>query len=169
MNCKMISIDSSTTKTGYAVFINGLLDSYKLIDTESIKDAEDRFNAMCKSICQILEEQKPHIICIEKTNVERNTNSLRVLSKMLGAIQCWSILHDTEYVELSPSKWRAYAAEGEKYPQKREELKAWSINKVKTKYGVDVDDNVADAILIGQARINQFKKWFGEKGDNNDN
>ena len=48
MECKLMSIDSSTNATGYAFFINGVLKSYSTCDYSYIKNTQKDFMFMPK-------------------------------------------------------------------------------------------------------------------------
>lgn len=75
---------------------------------------------------------------------------------IVGALFGLCAKYGVDFHMLRPTEWRKYSrADGEKLPRKREELKEWSISRVKELHGIDVDDNTSDAILIGQAWINK--------------
>ena len=57
------------------------------------------------------------------------------------------------YVEYTPSEWRSLVGIT---ARKREDCKAASIKRIKDIYNIDVDDNEADAINIGEAYINEW-------------
>ena len=58
-------------------------------------------------------------------------------------------------------------AEGNDIPRKREELKQWAIDLIKNKYNTILQDDVAEAILIGQARINECDRLLGKEQNGN--
>lgn len=115
---------------------------------------------MCTSLLSFLNKEKPNIVAIEITVVTRNAEAQRMLTMILGVIYGWCITHDCEYVGLRPTEWRRLVkrTSSEKIGRKREELKQWSICRVKELYGVNVNDDQADAILIGQALINKYRE-----------
>ena len=62
-------------------------------------------------------------------------------------------------VYFNVGRYVSEADTNEKLPRKRDELKAWSKRKVLEKYNItDINDDVSDAILVGQAYINKFGK-----------
>ena len=83
-----------------------------------------------------------------------------MLSMILGAVFCICVYYNFNYCSLRPTQWRkAVRGEEEKIPRKRDELKLWSTNKVFELFGIEnIDDNIADAILLGQAFINDFEE-----------
>ena len=156
--CKLISLDTSTSSTGYAVYISGKLHRYDLIDFKRIKNTDERIKEMILKIYEIIETEKPQIIVVEMTVVTRNAQTQRNLTMILGAIQGKCLENNIFFSLLRPTEWRKLVNnEKEKLPRKREELKQWSKQKVSDILGInDINDDISDAILIGQAYINRF-------------
>ena len=156
--CKLISLDTSTSSTGYAVYISGKLHRYDLIDFKRIKNTDERIKEMILKIYEIIETEKPQIIVAEMTVVTRNAQTQRNLTMILGAIQGKCLENNMFFSLLRPTEWRKLVNnEKEKLPRKREELKQWSKQKVSDILGInDINDDISDAILIGQAYINRF-------------
>lgn len=153
---KMLTFDSSTTSTGWSLYINGELKDYGVFSFLNIKDSEKRFCAMVLEIYNMIKKVKPLIVITELTMVTRNAHSQRILTLLLGAIQGKCIEKNIAYYSFKPSEWRKKISE-EKKPRKREELKLWSKTKVKELFNIeDITDDVSDAILLGQAYINLF-------------
>lgn len=158
MKCRLVGIDSSTVHTAFSVFDDGKLIDYLLIDKSKIKNKEIKFESMCNSILDELDKLNPDIIVIELTSVTRNAVAQRQLTMIIGVVYSWAIRNDCEFVSYRASEWRALISK-EKKPRKREELKAWAIQQVNDIFSLDIEvDDIAEAILIGQARINQFKE-----------
>ena len=151
-------MDTSTSSTGYAVYISGKLHRYDLIDFKRIKNTDERIKEMILKIYEIIETEKPQIIVAEMTVVTRNAQTQRNLTMILGAIQGKCLENNIFFSLLRPSEWRKLVNnEKEKLPRKREELKQWSKQKVSDILGInDINDDISDAILIGQAYINRF-------------
>ena len=156
--CKLISFDTSTSSTGYAIYISGKLHRYDLIDFKRIKNTDERIKEMILKIYEIIETEKPQIIVAEMTVVTRNAQAQRNLTMILGAIQGKCLENNIFFSLLRPTEWRKLVNnEKEKLPRKREELKQWSKQKVSDILGInDINDDISDAILIGQAYINRF-------------
>lgn len=156
--CKLISFDTSTSSTGYAIYISGKLHRYDLIDFKRIKNTDERIKEMILKIYEIIETEKPQIIVVEMTVVTRNAQAQRNLTMILGSIQGKCLENNIFFSLLRPTEWRKLVNnEKEKLPRKREELKQWSKQKVSDILGInDINDDISDAILIGQAYINRF-------------
>lgn len=153
---KLVSLDTSTKKSGVALFENAELSDYRLIDYSKVKDVEERIDSMGAALWDYLEEVMPDSIYIESPQGHgRNLSMVGKLREIMGIVRAYAITHHVDYHELTPSVWRKYARfdQGKK---KREELKQMSIDYVKENYSIDVTDDVADAISIGCSVINFF-------------
>ena len=129
-----------------------------MIDFKRIKNTDERIKEMILKIYEIIETEKPQIIVVEMTVVTRNAQAQRNLTMILGAIQGKCLENNIFFSLLRPTEWRKLVNnEKEKLPRKREELKQWSKQKVSDILGInDINDDISDAILIGQAYINRF-------------
>lgn len=155
--CKTISIDSSSSCSGYAVFINGVYDHSGILDSSKIKDGELRMKNMVSEIFELLNKEHPDICVTEMTVVSRNAQAQRMLTMILGSIYGWCLSNNCYYYSFRPTEWRSLIDSGKK-PRKREELKLWSISKVKDIFELDTDkDDLSDAILVGCAYMRKFK------------
>lgn len=153
---RMVSLDTSSTKSGYAYWENGELIESGLLDTSKEKDREIRLEDMCLSVIKVLDKYKPKTVVIEMTVVERNAQTQRILSEIVGVVRGWTLCNYAEFVSMRPTQWRKLICDtDEKAPRKREECKTWSVQKARQLYNYALDDdNISDAILVGRARIN---------------
>ena len=161
--CKLLSFDSSTKSTGYALFVNGKYIEKGFCNLSSIKDSETRFIEMVKNIYDLMNKYSPDIVTWEVPVILRNPQTQRDLTMIAGAIAGKCIEDDIFFYSFRPTEWRKLVADADaKLPRKRDELKLWSKAKVKMLYNIDVEnDDESDAILIGQAYVN---KW-GDKNE----
>lgn len=152
--CKLLSLDTSSSCSGWSIFLNGEYSNSGVFNLKKIKSSDERFKQMCTILLYTLNTERPDIVGIEMTVVTRNAAAQRLLTMILGVVYGWCVVHNVEFIMLRPTEWRALIS-SEKKGRKRDELKNWSISKVKTLFGKDVSDDEADAILIGQAIINK--------------
>ena len=82
---KVLSLDTSTTTTGYAVYTDGNLSHYSSIDKADIKDTAARLSEMVAGVFRLIEAEKPDAVAIEETVVPRNPQTQRMLTMILGA------------------------------------------------------------------------------------
>lgn len=161
--CNMMSFDTSSTSSGWALFQNAELSKFDtILHQEKETDLFQKMDLMIADLLALLEKYKPLIVVIERPPFKRDPKTLTALSEIVGAVRAWSILNKADYVEYTPSQWRKLVkSEDEKLPTDRNELKLWDIKKVCELYGIkDIGDDSADSILIGQARINEVREWI---------
>lgn len=159
---RLISLDTSSSKTGWALFENGKYIKSDVInfDTNECKkkykgNSDKRIEDMCLAIIELLKEYKPDIIVIEKLNVGRNMVAVRALSKVIGVVYCYSILNKCFYYEIQPSQWRSQLGM-QSSKRKRDEYKQLSIDYVKEHFYKDVSDDESDSICAGIGYIKMF-------------
>lgn len=151
----LISLDTSTKSTGVAIYYDGKLGATLLL-TSDIKDADERMKDMVLQIYDLFDDYKPDIVVIETPSVTRNPNVQRELTKLWGAVYGECIKSKIHWCSYRPTEWRKWFKDDKPMPRKRIELKAWAIQKVKELFDIDVNDDIADAVLIGGAYIKQF-------------
>ncbi len=163
----MVSLDTASFNSGWAYFEAGIRKSSGVIKADG--ETETRLDIMCRKLIELLDKLKPGTVVIELTVVDRGTATQRLLSEIVGAVRGWAAANTyeneipVEFVTYRPSVWRKLVCEtNEKAPTKRDECKKWSIKKCQQLFGLSVDDNESDAILIGQARINEMSKLAAE-------
>lgn len=112
---------------------------------------------MIFSLHKLITRYNPDICVIEAPLLVNSPKTLILLAEIVGAVR-GATVGQAKYIEFSPSTWRKLIANpDEKFPIKRVLCKPWDIQKVKELCGVETEnDNIADAILIGLARIKQF-------------
>lgn len=153
----MIAVDSSTKKTGIAYYKNGNLFTYDLIDYSKEKNMDIRFKNMSLGLIKTLEEFKPEIIYIEDTVVLRNAQTQRFLTRLQGVVYAWCVMNNCEFNTIRPTEWRKLIGHKQGKNIGRDELKQQAISYVFKTYSIDVADDVADAICIGDAVLKKYK------------
>ena len=154
----MVSLDTSTNSTGFAVYDNGELSAHFVIESSG-RTSEEKIRDMIRKIYNWLDYYTPKIIVIELTAVARNVKVQRNLTMILGAVLGYCINKNIyTFFTFRPTEWRSLVCGDTKPPKKREELKQWSKDKVKEIFKIELDsDDIADAILIGYAYIQLCK------------
>lgn len=158
-NIKILTLDSSTSSTGWSLYIGNNLKDYGLINLKKITNSEERVKTMTLTIYDLIKKINPDVVVVELTVVTRNPQVQRVLSMLLGCVAGKCYEKNILFYPLRPTEWRKLVKDkDEKLPRKRDELKLWGINKVKEIFNICIEsDDVSDAILIGLAYINIFK------------
>ncbi len=154
----MLSFDTSSTITGYAYWENGALIVSGVLSHVKEKNTTSRIENMTVDIINLLKKHKPDIVVVEQPPLCNSPKTCVMLAELVGCVKGYALFNNADYVEFKVNEWRKLiAGKDEKVPYRRNEAKEWAIQKVLKIHNQDVaDDNEADAILIGQARINQF-------------
>lgn len=155
MSIKFCGIDASTKSTGICLLIDGKLSDYKLIDFKSCDDREERTKLMCIAILKQLTEYNPDIVYIEDSWNAVNVDVTKLLTRIMGVTYAWCLSKNKEWHSILPSQWRKYCG-FEIGKKKRQELKQMSIDYVKEKYGIDVNDDVSDCIALADGVCNYY-------------
>lgn len=148
---RVCGIDASTNKTGVSLFIDGEYSGHMLIDLHKIKDSNVRVPKMMKEIKNVLDYYEPDIIVMEECLLKTNIATVKLLSYLAGAIISWAADNQVEFMFQLPSEWRKRVeiVQGPKTP--REKLKQEAIDMVKEKFGINVTDDEAEAVLIAHS------------------
>lgn len=148
---RVVGIDASTNKTGVSLFIDGEYSGHMLIDLHKIKDSNIRVPKMMKEIKGVLDYYEPDIIVMEECLLKTNIATVKLLSYLAGAIISWAADNQVEFRFQLPSEWRKRVeiVQGPKTP--RDKLKQEAIDMVREKFGIDVTDDEAEAVLIAHS------------------
>lgn len=160
---KLLTIDSSTNKSGLGYYEHGKYIGYDLLDFSKDKKMESRFESMSIRLLDKLDEFNPDIVYIEETVVLRNAQTQRFLTRLQGVVYGWCVKHYCEFNTIRPTEWRKQLSFNQGKNVKREQLKQQSMDYVKEKYNIEVNDDVADALCIGSAVLKMFGIKDGDK------
>lgn len=141
-------IDGSTKSTGISIMQDGKLEFYTLIDFHKEKDAMKRIQNMWLEISKILDQYNLDAVYMEKSIDKKNIDTLQKLSYLAGGVMFYCTHKKIEFINPFPSEWRAKIGIKQSNKIKRDMLKAEAIIAVKKEYGLDVGDDIAEAILI---------------------
>jgi Holliday junction resolvasome RuvABC endonuclease subunit len=146
---KIIGIDGATKNTGIALFEDGKYVEHKLISLDG--DASVRIPKMMMAICAYINKHKPDLVIMEKSLLTNNVSTVQKLSNLAGAVMFFAYSKGIKFEHQYPTQWRAKIGLSQGAKVKKEVLKAESIAAVKQEYGLDVSDDVAEAILIARS------------------
>ena len=138
---------------------DGTPQNYGEIDLSHIKDTKQRMSQMKNEIYILWDKYQPIVIGLEDTTLRTSTyftgkvsvtkplnvDVFKTLTKQLGIIENDMYEKEIEVFTVLPSEWRkTCGVKG----RKREEQKENAIKFVSEKFGLDVSENVAEAICI---------------------
>ena len=154
----ILSIDASTKSSGFAVHNSeGKLLMYKCVVAEGA-NLYKRIDKMAGALDTILHEFQIDEVYMEDVypeDVHHNQKVYKALIYLQGFI-----CHKLDEYKLTPtyftsSEWRKKCGIKVGPRIRRETLKERDILFVKDTYGVDVNDDIADAICIGYAALHK--------------
>ena len=155
----IIALDMSTKSTGYAIYKHNKLIQYNYI-TATSNDLFNRIKVMLNAINKLL-EQNPDLEYVIMQQVRQegfvNVKTYKALMYLQGCVQM--IIHQkfkhlqTDF--LYPSSWRKVCKIKQGRGVQRKQQKQLDIQWVKQNFNIEVNDDIADAIGIGYAYINQ--------------
>lgn len=155
----IIALDMSTKSTGYAIYKHNKLVQYNYI-TATSNDLFNRIKVMLNAINKLL-EQNPDLEYVIMQQVRQegfvNVKTYKALMYLQGCVQM--IIHQkfkhlqTDF--LYPSSWRKVCKIKQGRGIQRKQQKQLDIQWVKQNFNIEVNDDIADAIGIGYAYINQ--------------
>ena len=161
MSQRILAIDGSTKNTGLAIF-NGT----KLVHYESITASGEllsRILKMVNRIKQLYEEYQITDVVMEQIlpqEVSHNQNTYKALMYLQAATALALYKYKQSIVFYVASHWRKICGIKTSRYIKRQQLKQQSQMLVKTNYGIDVNDDISDAILLGYAYIQEHGSAF---------
>lgn len=149
---RIAGVDASTKMSGVAIMSDGVLERYLLIDLHKEKDAMKRIKTMMVKIAEMLDKYQLDAVYMEKSICKGgNVDTTQKLSYLAGGIIFYCAQNDIEFVNPLPSEWRKKIGLRQSSKVKRDELKAEAIYAVKKEYGLDVNDDIAEAVLIARS------------------
>lgn len=153
---KILSFDQATNITGYAVFTNKKLKKFGLIDCHKLS-GDERSKKMISEIYNIIDLVKPDFVVIENVQNQANVQAVIMLARLQGAIIGYCYKKNIPWKMYLPTQWRKLIGIKQGKGIKRDELKAQSLEFVKTVTNESVSEDVAEAIAIGCAYIKELK------------
>ena len=147
----IVGIDGSTNSTGIAIMQNGELMDYTLIDLHKEKNAMKRIQNMLIRISEILDGYKIDAVYMEKSVLKNNIDTVQKLANLAGGIMFYCAKNNIEFNHPLPPEWRKKIGIKQSSKIKRDVLKKEAIFAVKKEYGINVNDDVAEAVLIARS------------------
>lgn len=155
-----LAIDSSTKSTGIAIFEDKNLIKYECI-TSSNKNVLTRIKYMTDEIEKIYKQYNPTQIIMEQiipdnlkdVTWSKNQATFKALFYLQAAIVLMFHHYNIEVEFYGASTWRSKCGI-QQGGLTRDMLKLKDKEFVKNTYNISVNDDIADAICIGHAKVN---------------
>lgn len=147
----VMSWDQSTKISAHCVFIDGEYHSCGIVDFHKMKDVHERVQKMGLGICAEIEKAKPDTIIIEEVAQQSNPQTLKLLARIQGIIIGFAAAHQIPVHIIEPSRWRSTLHFKLGAKVKREELKAQAMEYVLNNYGLELTEDLCEAVCINEA------------------
>ena len=158
----LLALDQSTRCSGYAIFQDGEYVCSGVIDKSKSKlDTHERSFEMARDLWRVMKKYKPQTLIIEEVSQQSNPKTVIILSRLQGMLIGYAEAHGVKTHILLPSQWRKVLDFKQGPKVKRDELKQQSINFIKEKYGLSLQEDECEATCIGVAA----HKIFDLKGE----
>jgi len=151
---RLLALDDSTTKTGWAVFDNEELVGYGKIEMTQSNPTE-RIAAIKQWMLSMLAKWRPNKVAIEDIQQQDNVQIFKVLAQLQGVLLNALYENKYEFDIVHVATWRSYCQVKGKT---RSELKKNAQDKIKLWYDMTVTQDEADAICMGRYAVNEIGK-----------
>lgn len=150
-----LAIDPSTKSSGFAVFDDEKLVYYNCV-TSSSQNTFKRIHKMAEAVDNLIQEYKPDQVIIEDVfpeDVRNNRSVFNTLMYLQGYIMEVLNNHNIKPKFVTASHWRTACGISTGRGIRRESLKPADVKFVKDQFGIDVNNDIADAIGIGFSEL----------------
>lgn len=154
---KVLCFDQSSKISAYSFWIDGEYKEVGVIDLSKIKDTEERVRTMGIELGNVIKQYCPNEVVIEEVAQQSNPKTLKILARIQGEIIGYCAANDINTYIITPSQWRSLLEFKIGAGVKRAELKKQAIAYIKENYGLELDDDRAEAICIGVAAHKKYK------------
>ena len=161
----ILSIDGSTHSSGIAIFKHNQL-TFQTCITSASTDLFKRIQVMVNGVQQIL-SQNPDIqkVILEQVRPQNGMMNIKTHKALMYLQGCLAMMiyKNFKHIQIDylyPSEWRKTCGIQQGRGVKRASLKQQDINFVKKKFNLEVNDDIADAICIGYAYIQENGSAF---------
>jgi Holliday junction resolvasome RuvABC endonuclease subunit len=149
---RVLVLDQATRVSGWAYFENSEYVESGLIDmNKSTLSTHERSFEMAKALWKMIKKYNPERLIIEDTQQQNNVKTVITLARLQGMIIGYAEAHDIKVHILLPSAWRKVLGYSQGPKVKRAELKQQSIDYIKNKYKLDLQEDECESCCINEA------------------
>lgn len=153
----VLALDQALQTSGWAIFKNNKLIKADIFTVSKIAPMDRRLMEIQKQLTELYHEYEFEKLYFEDIQLQAgNALTYKRLAYAQATIILWCGNMNIKYEILAPSHWRKIL--GGNFGRKRAEQKRHAIDLVKKWYGVEVSSDVADAICLGRAGIQESRK-----------
>lgn len=154
---KIISLDQSLSCTGWAVFDDKILIAADTFSVSKTAPMDRRLLEIYKNLTDLYHEYEFEKIYFEDIQLQAgNALTYKHLAYAQAAIILWCGHMNMDWSMSAPSHWRKVLGGG--FGRKRAEQKRYAIQLVQKWYNIEISSDIADAICIGRAAIQESRE-----------
>lgn len=156
---RLLALDQAMNISGVSIFLNDKLLTYGLYKSPKDKKSkkytqEEKIELIIEEIKRLIREYNIDFVVIEDVQNQKNPQTFKQLSILMGCIRQELFKMNIPYEILSPSTWRSILnIKGRNREQKKRNAQLY----IKDKFDKEVTEDEADAICIGLAYIKKNK------------
>ena len=154
---KFLALDQSLGTSGWAVFDDKTLIAADTFSVSKTAPMDRRLLEIYKNLTNLYHEYEFEKIYFEDIQLQAgNALTYKHLAYAQAAIILWCGHMNMDWSMSAPSHWRK--ALGGSFGRKRAEQKRYAIQLVQKWYNIEVSSDIADAICIGRAAIQESRE-----------
>lgn len=154
---KFLALDQALNVSGWAVFEDGTLVAADTFTISKTAPMNKRLLGMYKNLTDLYYKYEFEKIYFEDIQLQAgNALTYKHLAYAQAAVILWCAHMDMDYDIFAPSHWRKVLGGG--FGRKRAEQKRYAIQLVQKWYNIEVSSDIADAICIGRAAIQESRE-----------
>ena len=154
---KFLALDQSLSCTGWAVFDGKTLIAADTFSVSKTAPMDRRLLEIYKNLTDLYHEYEFEKIYFEDIQLQAgNALTYKHLAYAQATIILWCGHMNMDWSMSAPSHWRKVVGGG--FGRKRAEQKRYAIQLVQKWYNAEVSSDMADAICIGRAAIQESRE-----------
>lgn len=154
---KFLALDQALGTSGWAVFDNKTLIAADTFSVSKTAPMDRRLLEIYKNLTDLYHEYEFEKIYFEDIQLQAgNALTYKHLAYAQAAIILWCGHMNMDWSISAPSHWRKVLGGG--FGRKRAEQKRYAIQLVQKWYNIEVSSDIADAICIGRAAIQESRE-----------
>lgn len=154
---KFLALDQALGTSGWAVFDDKTLIAADTFSVSKTAPMDRRLLEIYKNLTDLYHEYEFEKIYFEDIQLQAgNALTYKHLAYAQAAIILWCGHMNMDWSMSAPSHWRKVLGGG--FGRKRAEQKRYAIQLVQKWYNIEVSSDIADAICIGRATIQESRE-----------
>lgn len=150
---RILALDQAMRISGISILENDSLLHYEIYktpnDTKKRKYShEEKIDMITNKILELIDDYEIDIVAMEDVQSQKSPQTFKQLAILMGCIRQSLYKKEIKYEVIPPATWRSLLnIKGRKREDKKKNAQLY----IKKKYGIEVSEDEADSICIGNA------------------